>query len=435
MDILRRIPYWAVLALLAYMPFHIFLAQSLSLATGGLEVWKAAKDVILATVVLFTICLVWFQRRGTKAFWWLTTAGAAYFLLHILLWAFNQDLYQKTAILGTVYNTRLPAFAVLGYGAMLLYPGKFVFSSILKLLLGVSTVVAALGVIQYFLPSDLLTHLGYGLERGTRAAFFIEDNPDLPRVMSTLREPNVLGAYLVLPAAALLVLLTRPKEARVRLMLIFALLLHLAAIFLTFSRSAWLGVFLALALAGWWQYKHMFAAALKRFWPVLAALAVALMAVAFAARDTAVFQRYISHSEPTEQVADLDSNDLHIQLAKQGAEGIAEQPLGHGPGTAGIVSIQNPAGGQLTENYYLQIGYELGILGLTLFVAINAWLYLKIWRRGDYMAVILCVSFWAYVLINMLLHSWSNEAVAAQWWILAGMALAVTVSSRASKKI
>ncbi len=424
MDILRRIPYWAVLALLVYMPFHIFLSQSLSLATGGLEVWKIAKDVILAAVVLFTICLVWLKRRGTKPFWWLVAAGGAYTLLHVLLWALNQDIYQKSAVLGTVYNSRLPAFAVLGYGALLLYPGKFTFSSVLKVLLGVSTVVSALGIIQYFLPGDILTHLGYGLERGTRAAFYIEDNPDLPRIMSTLREPNVLGAYLVLPAAALLVFLMKAKEARVRLMFVSALFLHLLAIFLTFSRSAWLGAFLALALVVWWQFGRRVLTFLRSFAPVVAGPLLLLAAAAFMARDTAVFQRYIAHSEPTEQVADLDSNDLHIQLAKQGIEGIVDNPLGHGPGTAGIVSIQNPAGGQLTENYYLQIGYEVGILGLALFVAINIWLYLKIRRRGDYVSVILLSSFWAYVLINMLLHSWSNEAVAAQWWILAGLALA-----------
>ena len=132
------------------------------------------------------------------------------------------------------------------------------------------------------------------------------------------------------------------------------------------------------------------------------------------------------HSDPTEQVADLDSNDLHVLLAKQGLEGIVSQPFGHGPGTAGLVSIQNPDGGQLTENYYIQIGYEVGIVGLVVFLVLNALVYLRLWRRGDYVSVILCSSFWAYVLINMLLHTWSNEAVATQWWLFAGVAIAAT---------
>jgi len=424
MHIVRRIPLWAAITLLVYMPFHIFLAQSLSLLTGGLEAWKIGKDVFLAAAVLFTICLVWQQKVGNSLFRWLVGLSAVYFLAHLALWLSHPGLYQQSAVLGTIYNMRLPAFLVLGYGAALLYPGKFVFSSVIKLVLIVSTAVAGLGILQYFLPSDLLAHLGYGLERGTRTAFFIEDNPDLPRIMSTLREPNALGAYLLLPAAALLALFFKEQKSRVRYMFAFALLVHLAAIFLTHSRSAWLGAALALVLVSWWRFGRTIRVWLRRFWPVATGLVLVVVAAAFALRDTAFFQRYIVHSEPTEQVADLDSNDLHVLLAKEGLEGIADKPLGHGPGTAGLVSIRNPEGGQLTENYYIQIGYEVGVLGLAVFIALNALVYVRLRRlHGDFAAA-LCASFWAYVLMNMLLHTWSNETLAAQWWTLAGMALA-----------
>lgn len=432
MRIIRRIPLWAAIALLVYMPLHIFLAQSLSLLTGGLEVWKIGKDVFLAVAVLFTICLVWQQRVWNRLFLWLVGLSAAYLALHLLLWLLHPDLYQQSAILGTIYNMRLPAFLLLGYGAVLVYPGKFVFSSVIKLVLIVSTAVAGLGVLQYFLPSDLLTHLGYGLERGTRAAFFIEDNPDLPRIMSTLREPNALGAYLILPAAALLAFFLKAQASRVRYMFALSLVLHLTAIFLTFSRSAWLGAALALGLVVWWRFGRIVLHWLRRFWPVAAGLVLVILGLAVALRDTAFFQRYIVHSEPTEQVADLDSNDLHLLLAKQGLEGIADKPLGHAPGTAGLVSIRNPEGGQLTENYYIQIGYEVGVLGLAVFVALNVWVYIRLRSQKNDLATVLCASFWAYVLMNMLLHTWSNEAVAAQWWLLAGMALAAASGARAA---
>lgn len=417
------------MALLVYMPFHVFLAQSLSLLTGGLEVWKIGKDVFLALAVLFTICLVWQQRVRDYLFLWLVGLSAVYLFAHLLLWLLNPHIYQESALLGTVYNMRLPAFLVLGYGAKLLYPGKFAFSSIIKFVLIVSTVVAGLGVVQYFLPSDLLTHFGYGLERGTRAAFFIEDNPDLPRIMSTLREPNALGAYLILPATILLTLFFKEQRPRVRYMFASTLLLHLTAIFLTHSRSAWLAMALAFVLMVWWQYGTAIIKWLRRFWPLVAGFVVAALGLTFAMRDSELFQRYIVHSEPTEQVADLDSNDLHILLAKQGLEGIAEKPLGHGPGTAGLVSIRNPEGGQLTENYYIQIGYEVGLLGLAVFIALNVLIYIQLWRQGNDLTRVLCAGFWAYVLINMLLHTWSNEAVAAQWWLLAGVLLGRPTSS------
>jgi hypothetical protein len=431
MQILKRIPYILCLILLAYMPFHIFLSQSMSLVTGGLDLWKIGKDVALALIVVFTICLVRQQKQGNKTFNWLVGLTFLYGVLHIAVWLadldarflYESEVYTQNAILGTIYNTRLPLFAVLGYGAVLLWP-KFAFSSVIKTVLLASTVVAGLGVLQYFLPSDLLAHFGYSLERGVRAAFFVEDNPSLPRIMSTLREPNALGAYLLLPIAAIGTFLLRTNDKNRRCMLAGMLGLHLLALFLTFSRSAWLAAGLALALVAWWHLRPPILKALHRFWPVAASLVLVLGFSAFAVRNTTVFQQYIVHSDPQEQAADLDSNDLHTQLIKEGLEGIAAQPAGHGPGTAGLVSIRNPAGGQLTENYYVQIGYEVGVLGLLLFIALNIWIYLRIWKRGDYVAVILCASFWAYVVTNMLLHTWSNEAVAAQWWILAGMALA-----------
>lgn len=432
MEILKRIPYFGSLALVAYMPFHIFLAQSISLFTGGLEVWKIGKDVLLILLVLFTICLVFWQGRASKFFKVLVGITVVYGALHLILWAVQPDLFSKTAMLGTVYNVRLLLFAVLGAGAVLLLP-KFVFSSVLKIVLGVSTVVALLGVIQYFLPNDFLTHFGYSLERGVRPAFFIDDNPNFPRIMSTLREPNALGAYLILPLSALTLLFFRLTDKPRRLMVTGMWGIHALALLLTQSRSAWAGAFACVALTVLWHNRSWFREVIKRYWWLWVGLAVVVAGSLFAVRNTYFFQHYIVHSDPNESVQDLDSNDYHSLLVKQGLEGVKDQPLGHGPGTAGIVSIQNPDGGQLTENYYIQVAYEVGILGAALFIGCNIWLYIVLWRRRDYAALCLCASFWGYMITNMLLHTWSNEAVAAQWWILAGMLAASATQTLPAK--
>lgn len=429
MQILTRIPYLVSLFLLIYMPFHIFLSQSLSQLTGGLDIWKIGKDVLLFLATVFTICLVYKRGRQSRTFTILVLVTALYGLLHLLLWLVNPDLFDRGAILGIIYNVRLPLFAVLGAGAILLYKPKFAFSSVLKVLLIVSTVVSALGVLQYFLPPETLTHFGYSLERGVRATFFIDDNPEYFRIMSTLREPNALGAYLLLPTAALLTLFIRIKEGSRRQMISGAFGLHILAIFLTFSRSAWLAFVIVLLLVLYWQFSVHIRSILKRFWPACVVLILLVGVSGLAMKDSHFFQQYIIHSNPDETVQDLDSNDYHSLLIRQGLEGIQKEPLGHGPGTAGIVSIQNPGGGQLTENYYIQIGYEVGLVGLILFIALNVWLYLQIRRSQDQvMRTLLLASFWGYILTNMLLHTWSNEAVAAQWWILAGM-LIMTLDS------
>jgi hypothetical protein len=434
MQLLQRIPYYGFWALLIYMPFHIFLSQSLSLATGGLEAWKVAKDVVLLGLTLFTICLVWQQRRATKLFNWLFGLAVLYGLLHLVVWAVHPDVYQTSALLGITYNNRLFCFLLLGYGAALLNPGKFAISSIFKVVLGVSTVVALLGLIQFMLPKDVLTHLGYGLERGTRAAFFIDDNTSLPRIMSTLREPNALGAYLLVPLAILTALLGKAADYRRRTVYVGLLSLHGAAIFLTFSRSAWLAALLTVGLVVWFQNKEQLWLFVKRTWLALTCLVVALAAVGLLVRDSQFMQHYVIHSTE-EQAEDLDSNDYHKLYIQKAVDGIAAEPLGHGPGTAGLASIHDPKGGQLTENYYLQIGYEVGVLGLVLFIVGLAGVYVGLRRRRDVLAATLLAAFWGYVFTNMLLHTWGNEAVAAQWWLLAGLGLAATPAlARATKK-
>lgn len=422
---LKSIPYYGFWLLLAYMPFHIFLSQSLSVPTGGLEAWKIGKDVVLALLAVFTICLIIRYRRAERTAWLLLGAAGAYAIFHLIVWAGNSDIYAQSAILGFIYNNRLLEFAIVGYGAALLTPTKFAFSSLLKGVLAISTLVVVLGILQYFLPKDILTHVGYGLERGARPAFFIDDHPDLPRIMSTLREPNALGAFLLVPIAALVALTTYIRDNKRRIIIAVLLVLHGTALFLTQSRSAWLAAIVVVGLTIWWCYGKQLLQLGKRFWPVLAVGVVLVLAVGWSQRNSAFFQEYIVHSNPEETVEDLDSNDLHWKLAKEGLEGAADRPLGHGPGTAGLVSIQNPDGGKLTENYYIQLAYEIGWLGLALFVAINAWLYTRLWRRRDILGIILCAAFWGYVLTNMLLHTWSNETVAAQWWLLAGLALAL----------
>lgn len=258
-------------------------------------------------------------------------------------------------------------------------------------------------------------------------SFAIDSNPLFPRIMSTLREPNALGAYLLVPAVSLALLLFRPYKRDVRVLLGGALGLHVLAILLSQSRSAWLALAVAVAFGLWWQYEAWLIGFIRRFWYLGAAALVLLASGGLLIKDTHFFQAYVVHTSEA-RTSELDSNELHWLFAKQGLEGIADQPLGHGPGTAGLASIQNPAGSFLTENYYIQIGYEVGVVGLTVFIGVNVWLYVRIYQRRDLWAGVLLGAFWGYAVTNMLLHTWSNEAVVAQWWILAGMA-AVSLSA------
>ncbi|HSX34329.1 MAG TPA: O-antigen ligase family protein, partial [Candidatus Saccharimonadales bacterium] len=383
MQTLRRIPFWAAMGLLLYMPLHVFLAQSLSLVTGGLEIWKLAKDLVVFASVMFTICLVWrYRKREVPEVNLLIGLSLAYLGVHLLLWALHMDVYKESALLGITYNCRVFAFLVIGMGAALLWPLKQINQVLVfKVVLGVSTLVAAFGVLQYFLPSDFMTHFGYSPARGVLPAFFIDNRPDFPRIMSTLRDPNSLGAYLILPITLFVGLIPRVATMRRRMVLTGAFVLHLAALFLTFSRGAWIAALLSALVMLVWQYAELAQKFLRRWWPVMAAVFVIGLAGVFVARNTYAFKSVVTHRTGAPQGAEYDSNGFHWVFAKRGLEGIVQAPFGHGPGTAGLASIQNPAGSFLTENYYIQIGYEVGIIGLALFLLLNVWVYVRLWAR------------------------------------------------------
>lgn len=418
MQMVRRIPYYGSLLLLAYMPFHVFLSQSLSLITGGLDEWKVAKDVLLAILCLLTVVLVWWGRKATRLFNTIVGITAVYVLLNCVVWLLHRHVVSRTSsVLGFTYDVRLFGYVILGYGAVLLT--KVDMRVVRNLLLVVSCIVAALGVLQYFLPVNLLTHLGYSVARGVLPNFNIDNNPAYPRIMSTIRDPNSLGAYLLMPIALLTAMLLRARTQKRRLIYGGLALLQLIAVYMTFSRSAWAGAFLVIVLVVWWQYRQWTWRMIRRYWPIVAVLVVLLGVGAYTQRHDPILTHDTKY-----QTGSRDSNQAHLYFVERGLKGIVKDPLGHGPGTAGLASVHTTNGSNLTENYYIQVGYETGILGLLIFIGMQILLYVRLWpKRHTYLGLVLLTSFWAYVIINLVLQQWDNEAVAAQWWIVAGMCL------------
>lgn len=421
---IEELPKQGFYLLLVYMPFHVFIVQWLSLYTGGLAVWKGLKDAVALFLVALTVILVWTKRKTTREFNWFVWLAIAYAAVHMLVWVLNPHIYKDSALLGSVYNNRLLWFLVLGMGVSLLWP-KISENSVLRLVVFVSTVVCALGILQYFLPKDLMTHFGYSVARGVKPAFFIDDKPNLPRIMSTLRDPNSLGAYLILPITILFYKLV--TVARDKRQLIGGLLfLHGLTLFLTFSRSAWIGAVVSVTVLAAYAMRAKFVPWLLKYWPLLLGTVLLVSSVALMYKGQYAVQNILVHSDKsTAAKSQHDSNGYHWLYARRGLEGIAKHPLGNGPGTAGLVSIQHPDTGFLTENYYIQVGYEVGVVGLLIFLAVNILVYRELMKRKSLLPAALLASFWGYVVCNMLLHTWSNEAVASQWWLLAGLAVGV----------
>ncbi len=244
---------YAVIGLFVYMPFHIFLSQWLSTFTGHLDWWKIGKDVFAWAVLIFGSGLVLYARKANRLFYMLWALLLSYTFLHLSL-LLTTDQPTTTGLLATIYNTRIIWYVIIGCNLVLLAKNKVAQKKIqtdfIKYLLIVSTIVCVVALLQWVLPKDVMTHFGYSVERGVKPAFFIDDKPDLPRVMSTIRDPNSLGAFLILPILLLTNLLIKNWKTNKKMMLSGVLLLHLLILFMTFSRGAWLATAIALTSYG-----------------------------------------------------------------------------------------------------------------------------------------------------------------------------------------
>ena len=408
-------------ALLAYMPFHIFLSQWLGTSLGGLEGWKIGKDLLTIGLLTLTgfLILTKVRRHKWQPYALLLILAAVYAVLHVALYAINKDTPLDVAALASTYNNRFVWIFLIGVGAGILLKNRPDHRSVVRFVLVISTIVCVLGLFQWFLPKDTLEHFGYRPDLGVKPNFFINEDPAFPRVFATFRDPNSFGAYLLIPILLLVQLIQKSKN---KLFLGGLLALHLAVLYLSFSRAAWVGLLVGLGMLLVISHRQKSLQFMKQFWPVLVAGLVACSFVLYSVRGTQVFRSIVLKANDSNAAADLDSDEYHLHYIREGAEGVADRPLGHGPGTAGIVSIRSGDQQQLTENYYIQIAYEVGVIGLLVFVAL--WLFvirLLARQKPSTLTSVLLASAAAYAVMGMVMHLWSNEAVAFGWWGLAGL--------------
>jgi hypothetical protein len=112
-----------------------------------------------------------------------------------------------------------------------------------------------------------------------------------------------------------------------------------------------------------------------------------------------------------------------------GLRDIAAEPLGGGPGSAGPASFYNGAP-RIAENYFIQVGQEVGVVGLGLFAAITVLIGQRLLRgRTVLLNQVLFASLVGLVAVNLLLHAWTDDTLAYIWWGLAGAAVAAIGSS------
>ncbi|HSH56288.1 MAG TPA: O-antigen ligase family protein, partial [Candidatus Limnocylindrales bacterium] len=415
---------WVTACILALLPFHAFLTVWLSTLVGHYTALRLWKEVLLVGLVVGSLIVLArssvSRRQLSRATWfWLIVAYGLLLLLSGVVALQQQTVTPKAFAYGLLLDGRFLLFFITTY--IIAWQHAWLRQHWRGLILWPAGVVVAIGLLQYFvLPPDVLRHFGYGPDT-IPAVSTIDQKLEYQRIASTLRGANPFGAYLVLIISLLgALVLRRPKFDWRSAVLLMASFVVLAV---TFSRSAWIGVVVSLAVLLGLSIWHR----VSRRWLLLGVAAgfMTFASVGYILRENDTFQNAFFHTDEHSRSA-ISSNEGRLGALQSGVRDLVHEPLGRGTGTAGPASVYNqPHGVRLAENYFLQIGQEIGVIGLGLFVAINGVIAWKFWKQRDQLLpLVLLASFMGLTVINLLSHAWTDDTLAYIWWGLAGVALA-----------
>ncbi|HVI69017.1 MAG TPA: O-antigen ligase family protein [Magnetospirillaceae bacterium] len=422
------------LIILGLLPFHAFLSTWGGSAIGPLLVWKSWKEIVIALLVPLVVWLCVRRPDITRAIWgrWYNKLIALYAVLTIVFTICSTAL-GEASIAGLLMNLRF--FALFVVAQVIVASGASwieTFKKRLTVWITITGVIlAVLAILQVTLvPKDFLAGFGYNKDTTISPYLLVDENPDALRAFATMRGPNTLAAYLVLPLAVALLLWAQRKTWWTA----GATVLMVVALFLTHSRSGWLG---ALAMAATLAFTTLPRDKL-RTWikfgtipAVVAGVLVLWLATTIPAVRLAIF--HSGGNDPSESLLE-GSTDEHWQATWRGVLDIAAHPLGQGVGTAGPASFYNSVA-DIPENYYVQLGQEVGLLGVGLFLVISVLIAQALWQQKNLWPRALLASFVGITVINFFLHGWADDPTAMTWWGLAGLWVAAAAHSKNRKRV
>lgn len=378
---------------------------------------------------------VWLIHKNDSLKKWFSSSRLVklfglYILLHVVMgtWALMQHETNASALIYSfIINLRFIGFFILC--SVVVAGNDFLRRHWKVILLAPAGVVIIFGLLQRaILPYDFLRHFGYG--PSTIPAYQTIDNDlSLRRIQSTLRGANPLGAYLVLVIPALFL---RVVPLGYRLIRLMGLVGGSVVLFFTYSRSAFVGLVASLVFLVYLSARKYINA-----WLVYGFITLVLVvgAGAYLLRHNTTAQDTILHTSSS-STSSVTSNEARLQAVKAGALDVIHQPLGRGVGTAGPASFRNTEHQpRIAENYFLQIGQEVGVLGIAIFISINALVIKQLWRsRQQLLAKILLASFAGITFVNLVSHAWTDDTLAYLWWGLAGIASAPAILKHENTK-
>ncbi len=373
---------------------------------SGLDVAAAWKEALLAAALGVAL---WETRRlplGT----WPDRLALAYAIAVVVYAVLPQDwLGGDASARAVLFGLRHDLLPVAGYALGRLLPLAARDDRLLPVVVvGTAVGVAVVGIVEVYtvplqwwrdsgVPGWFAEQLGldYSGLSGLPENFVYNPGDERPlrRLISTFLSPLAASYVLVV---GLLYLVSRPRLGRWGWAGVAVLF---AALLLTHSRAS------ILALAGGLV---VLALAQRRTAPAFAAAAVVVLGAA----GLAAFEHYAPEERFTPQELEIQraggaedpgasgdpfsagesSIESHWTNLRDGVRTVLEHPWGYGLGNAGVTASRTGTEVLAGESTYTELGVEVGIVGLLLFVAWNLALLRELWTRAAWLAAALAAA-------------------------------------------
>ena len=193
-----------------------------------------------------------------------------------------------------------------------------------------------------------------------------------------------------------------------------------AALLWTYSRSSWIALVAGLLVLAGVQ---------RRWQPAAAAIATVAVCGAFAAAFTHLaprahftpaelrIQHDLAKGRPAEvSIANDASTRSHWRNLRDGVETVVRHPQGYGLGNSGSTAARFGVKLQAGESTYTELGVDAGVVGLTLFVALNLALLVRLVYRSAWLAASLVAALVLGVQTDVIGVPW----LAVCLWLFAG---------------
>jgi len=382
------IAFWLVILLVIFLPFSSWL-----ISLTGNQNLTFIRDLI---VIMLFLCALFFRPKINRP---VVIAGVLF-----IIWSILSFFWRDSSTLQWLKGWRYDIVPIIFF--LSIYQIDFEDSQkkiIFNTVLTVGGVTAVLALLELFgLKIPLSTSLSGALALQPQHTV---GATSITRLQAVLAGPNALGIYLL---AIIAYVLSQKNK-----LIAYGLLFTACLLVLTFSRSAWLGFF-AFIVVALWQYFSQKKMLSKFVIGLLATIILAFCGYLIIPKNLTVRQ-LLTHDS---------SNSFRLEQYKRiWQEKYQIGLLGRGSGSAGPSSQLRLDNGpnRWTENVYLDIFEELGLVGLLLYLSLIFFVIRSAWQNHTssykFVLPLLC----GFAIAGLFINYYTGQAGLYLMWLAAAL--------------